>query len=141
MITKARVLNWDGRLVAWAKEMVGRPFVWGETDCITLAIEAIEIIHPGQIKFDLPFWDSKKTAIVAIKKINGFSAYMEKHGAVKIESELLARAGDLLVAPSVDSIEGCQVVIGGKIISSRPDEGVHIRNLYPVQVGSVVMRF
>lgn len=39
-----RVTHWDVKLAEWAQGRLGQPFVWGQTDCAILSLEAVDVL-------------------------------------------------------------------------------------------------
>ena len=119
-----RTEAWDVKLLAWADARVAEAFVWGQTDCVILALEAHDLIA-GSALADVHRggWDSEYTA----------KRYMINHD-IDIERGLVA-AGCELVAPGYlqrgdfilvqDEAWICaHVCIGHLALSSRPGDGV-----------------
>ena len=119
-----RTQNWDTRLLAWADARLAEAFVWGQTDCVILALEAHDLITGTAMADEYRArWDSNTSAY----------RFMREHD-IDIERGLVA-AGCEDVAPGYlqrgDFIlveEGgwicAHVCIGHLALSSRPADGV-----------------
>lgn len=44
-----RLPDWDVRLAAWASKRLDAPFVWGQTNCIQLALEGFDALTGAEV--------------------------------------------------------------------------------------------
>lgn len=56
-------------LTTWAQQQCGKPYVWGDTDCASLAVKATEIVYPKAL--NLPHWSCKLGAYRVLKEGGG----------------------------------------------------------------------
>src|SRR3970040_964587 len=96
-----RRLDWRSRLHAWGTAQVGKPFVWGETDCGSLSRKALEMMFGVDIMPVLPVYNSWSEAVVAKHQVARFGSFLTKLGALEGEPAFM-RAGDIVVAPEPD---------------------------------------
>lgn len=114
--------NWDVALLQWAARQEGRPYVWGETDCIALAVAAVRVLYPAAPT--LPRFPSK---MAALRAIAGAPALIRDTliaaGAVPLALGFAA-IGDLLVPPPDLDEPAVLVGLGGWALVSSPADGV-----------------
>lgn len=118
MIVRDR--NADGLLHAWAAEQVGQPYVWGETDCASLARTACRLAYGAEVWPGIAY----TTAVQAVRyrQAQGdVAAHLERAGAGMI-SPGFAHCGDILVRPD----GACGVCLREVVLTSHPDTGVRL---------------
>lgn len=93
-----RPLDWRTRLVRWALAQPGRPFVWGETDCATLARQAVVLCYGEDPWPDTPQWHTAREAKRAHAASGGMVAALECLGARHVPLNF-ARTGDIVAFP------------------------------------------
>jgi hypothetical protein len=115
----------EQRLVVWAREQVGRPFAWGQTDCALIALEAVGVwTDTNQAGRYAGRWGSDVEALT--------------HFAVELPSDVLrglgyaeipashAAIGDILTVPADPWPEQLHVVVGRLCLCADPVQGVHL---------------
>ncbi len=91
-----RRVDWRSRLLCWSALQVGRPFVWGQTDCATLGRSALTEIFGVDVMPWLPTWHSAREAVQVVQTYGPVESILEKLGACGVSSAFM-RAGDLVV--------------------------------------------
>jgi len=100
---------------------VGRPLIWGETDCASLARASLRICFGEEVLGELPVWHTKRGALRTLK-LHDPSAVLEKLGAER-RGMGFARGGDIVVLPP-DPSGGVSLgvwVDGGCLMVSEED--------------------
>lgn len=131
MIT--RRLDWRSALQAWAREQVGKPFVWGQTDCGSLARDALQIMFGRDVVPGLPRYQSWGEAVAAKDQIVLFSLLFEGLGA-QASAPAFMRAGDVVVAiePGEDvGRESLMICLDGRKCLASTRLGVVILEVPP----------
>lgn len=116
--------GWDERLAAWARRRIGAPFVWGETDCTMLALEAYDALTGGVLALAYRgLWRSVREA-VAFRRCTGADLVLtlRQQGCTMLEP-LALRAGDIL-AVRHRNMWYANVCFGDRVLSARPECGV-----------------
>ena len=108
-----RVLNWDCLAVEWAIQQVGKPFVWGETDCCSLLNRMWEVMY-GEPMFDLTY-TSLPEALRFSAHIGGVRHALTEMGCTTLPLSY-ASTGDAIVAddepfPTVLSVINDQALL------------------------------
>lgn len=114
------------RLMAFVRAELGRPFVWGDTNCVALALRAVDAMHGTEL-----FARHRHRMCSAIRA----QAWARKHGAVGVIIELLrdglievdpnyAQPGDILVGTTQDGQIAAHVCLGTRVLSSTEADGV-----------------
>lgn len=132
MVLIQRSLRWRTDLLSWSMAQLHQPFVWGKTDCGTLAREALRIMFARDMTPWLPAWSSRKEAVAVLREHGKIEEQIARLGPTAASLGFV-RAGDLIVEPEPDErvgrravyvcVDGCQL-----LMSSR--EGVGLINSY-----------
>ena len=111
------------RLLAWAQSRVGRPFKWGQTNCLMLCLEAVDVLRGSDLA---GAWRSKcnniRDVIRNTRRLDA-AAELRKAGFIKINTP--PKSGDLIIGlpPHYRQFSG-HVVLGDHCLSSTPQVGV-----------------
>lgn len=98
-----RQANWWVRLGELAKELVGKDFVWGETDCVTIARRALaaQFGEDPIVELTNVTYTTKGGATRAFNTLGSLGAMALKAGAREIPARR-ARDGDFLIFPKAE---------------------------------------
>jgi len=143
VLTLVRVRNWDVALAMRARELVGRPFEWGRTDCGTLCREALDALYgPGTGETLLgPPWTSPRAARSAAERLEALIEVLRAGGA-RLVGRLYASAGDIVIRSGHDEegLPRLAVVIGPKVLHVTREHGVVVGPVGGLEEGDVVLR-
>lgn len=117
-----RVPNWDIALHQWAADVVGRPYVWGETDCGSLVREAHALMY-GVDLFHVKPYTTRRQALYRHNSTGGVEAVLREAGAVDVPVAF-AQQGDVLCEAEGDGLPACGVVVGRSVIWATVEDGV-----------------
>ncbi|MEB4590503.1 hypothetical protein VSS37_05890 [Candidatus Thiothrix sp. Deng01] len=118
------------KLVKWATDQMGKPFKWGETNCVALALAGIDAQH------DTDLLDKYRKHMASERKA---WAWMERHGMDAIVLRLkddglvlipagFAQPGDIVLNTHPASGVSAAVLLPGiKALSSTVQHGVVIQ--------------
>lgn len=125
-----KVENYDYKLIEWVNTQLGKPYIWGETDCGTLVRTGLNIVY-GDDKFNnITFWDSEETCRKIWDDLGGVDKAFLNFGARKIKGTF-AQTGDVAVL-EVGKLLTASIVIGsGKLLFSSTDKGIETRDITP----------
>lgn len=133
-----RVRNWDVALVEHARAVVGSPFTWGQTDCASLAIAAIETMYGG-LPLDLPAYTTKTGALRA-QKVMSIEGGLLSLGARWVTMRG-ARAGDILLAVGdLGHLSGCAYMLSHVAVMSSETHGVYLRQRETFEDATMALR-
>lgn len=120
---KKRVANWDVKLREFARANIGRTFVWGDTDCVSLVRRALIVIYDEDILGPaVPGdWSTKTGALRAYTKIDSFHASITAIGFAEIPKSVF-RDGDILVSPG-ERMENMAMMMGSRIVNCNHNTG------------------
>jgi hypothetical protein len=140
------IANWDVLLAEWAAAQVGRPFVWGETDCVSLTCAGLAVVL-GRPFFPKPAYSSEAAA----KQLVPFGGRLGQQLALlgRRVPELMAQSADVVVIPADETAgefcDGLGLIVGTtQVIVANPEHGVRslkleaVRRVAPVEVYRVV---
>lgn len=105
------MMSAEQRLVIWAREQIGRPFEWGETDCAMLALGAVGVwTDTDQASKYAGRWASESEALAhfatelpsAVLTGMGYAEIPASHAAI----------GDIVTVPIDPWPEQLHVVVG-----------------------------
>lgn len=105
-----RRLDWRSRILAWSQAQVGKPLVWGQTDCAALARTAIVQMFGEAAEEILPRWKTAREALTILQERGSIGTILEELGADKLSVPFL-RAGDLVVSSEPEEAVGGQSVM------------------------------
>lgn len=118
--------NWDVALVDWERLMLGRHFEWGETDCVSVVLAALEVMYAeaDRPKLTVPSWSTQIGALRAIKKVGNIPQALRDGGAQNVPLAF-ARPGDIVVGlePS-NGMPRCGVVVERHVVTASVKNGV-----------------
>lgn len=119
-----RVRTWDVDLQTWAGSLIGEPFQWGTTDCVSIVIEAQRIIYGADV-FQLPKWKSKAKALRTLVEVKSFRAVLRRY-ANPVGRGFLQMGDIVLVKNGCDVLgtDGLMLVVRDYALFTHPDEGV-----------------
>lgn len=126
--------TWENRLVAWEREVLGEPFEWGRTDCVSLARGALEAMYEDPPVPTLgPDYETADGARRAHVETDGPEAVLRAGGAEEVGLGF-ARDGDMLIGvEEAGGIEGVAVVVESYYVVASEEEGVLRRPLEPLR--------
>ena len=116
------------KLVLFAGSQVGKPFVWGETDCVMLGLKCVDIMtgssdwlaYAGR-------WSNEAEARAYFATETPFD-YLAWRKAEEVTPGF-EQIGDVMLAQTPEWPFCVHIVVGAKALSSSPSSGV---NLIPV---------
>lgn len=137
MTIPARIPNWDILVVDFATSVVGQPYQWGLTDCVSLwrrgqavmrGVEDHKTLLP-----ELGHWWSTKSAVDTWATLGGPLAALARVGAVAFPPTF-AQTGDLLVIPpdTTDGHEQMYLLVSGFALVTSQADGVSFQDARPL---------
>ena len=103
-------------LTNWANNTVGKPFIWGKTDCCSLACDILDMLWG--INPNIPKYTSKLEALEVAQKYRPSTVLMQL-GAV-VHPKSFAHTADFLIAPQQlgQISENLGIVIGNMVVTA-----------------------
>lgn len=116
----------DIRLAEFCRAELGRPFEWGITNCVALALRAVDAMHCTWLH--AAHERHMRTALRA-------AAWTREHGARGVIDQLIAdgltevapefaQDGDILIGQTNDGQIAAHVVVGARVLSATQADGV-----------------
>lgn len=116
----------DVRLMQFCRAEVGRMFIWGETNCVALALRAVDTMHGTALHAQ-----HRKHMATATRAL----AWTRKHGARGVIDQLIAdglteidpafaQEGDVLIGETADGQIAAHVCLGVRVLSATEAAGV-----------------
>ena len=141
-----RVRNWDNALLAWQNSILGSDFVWGETDCVSLMLKALEVMygepvieHEGVLDYS-----NKQQALRALSSFPEPPQVLLSAGASEV-SMSYAQNGDIIYGHATEEDDGpfpgLAVVVDHGAVISDPEKQVQRRLLRHVNPDAPLFRF
>lgn len=136
--------DWEFLLVEFAQAQLGRPFRWGETDCFSLAREALGVVHDPNPLEDVPHYFDRESAASVLHEAGHPADALRARGATLVPLGM-AQQGDLLV-PHGDGHDGLArfaVVVDGRghVLTSSAGAGVELVAVASLPEGSLAWRW
>jgi hypothetical protein len=135
-----RVRNWDVQVTHWAIAQVGKPFVWGETDCVSLLRGLMRCLY-GKTYGPALEYHTLREALNVEEQTGG-----ARKVVLDLEPTVLplsyASTGDVLIDQrrEGDPFEAVLCVITDKALFSEPDSVVKLIPLSTVPPGVTLYR-
>ncbi len=119
-----RLRTWDVDLQEWAASLVGEPFRWGVTDCVSIVIKAQRIIY-GVDVFHLPKWKSKIKALRTLAGVKSMRSVL-RQCADQVGRGFLQMGDIVLVKNGCDELgtDGLMLVVRDYLLLTSPETGV-----------------
>lgn len=136
-----RVLNWDCKATTWAIEQVGKPFVWGETDCCSLLVGMWEVMY-GEPVVSLPY-RSLADAVLFSESVGGVRSVLRDLNCTTLDLIVYANTGDVLVdvkRAGDDPFESVLPVITDKFLFTEPGGLVRLLPLHSAPLAATPYR-
>lgn len=122
-----RTETWEVDLVAWADSVRGQPFVWGKTDCVSLAREALRAVF-GEDPAPGLAYGSLREAVAVIEE-RGLEERLRDAGLVLVEGgPNFAQNADLVVGtdPDTPAFPAVAIHVAGRWVVTSPERGVEV---------------
>lgn len=117
--------DWRRRLAVFANQETGKAFEWGTTNCVSLALRAIDVQCESNLSIKyLRYLKNERIATAwAIKHgIDGFADLFLKHGGV-MTSNTGCTDGFIIMIEQNNTLSA-NVIVGHQLLSSTPLDGV-----------------
>ena len=137
------VANWDRRLVEFAAVVVGQPFEWGQTDCVSLVRRGLQLMFNEDVwKGHVGEWKTKRGAITVSGKTDYEDALLTS-GGVEVGYHY-ASSGDVALGPNEDEhgmLQMALLVPTRKVITATPEVGVALVDKLRLEEGTRFYRY
>lgn len=116
----ARLPDWELKLAAFARSQCGQPFVWGQTNCVSLAFRALDAMCSSNLQ---PLhWRSMRSqtramAWVRRNSLDGLVEILQGAGLVPVQRNF-EQTGDVCLVNLPGPTIGASVVLGRLHLSS-----------------------
>lgn len=131
--------NWDIRLCTWAAAQLGRPYVWGETDCLALALGALQAQYPALPP--LPIFPTQAAALRAIAADPGVIGATLYAAGARAVAQVFLQAGDLVELPDPREPGLAIAVWPGWCLLTTPATGVGRIRISELPAAAIAWRF
>lgn len=141
MSTLGRVHNWDIALAEYAAALLGQPYEWGRTDCVSCwrgGQAAMRGCEPADICPEIGTWTAPAAAGRARARWLHPEADLTLVGLQRVAPTHLQSGDLLLVTGPDDEYPQAYLVIGGMVLAATPDAGVTSQPLASVLGGDVL---
>lgn len=121
--------QWNRKLAEFARRVRGTPYVWGDTDCVSIVRRGLEIIHGHDVLApEIPrVWTTRREAMRAYLVVPSYEESLRRTGAREVVSHM-ATAGDVALG-GVSSEHGLR-----NIMLLVPGEQVLVSDLGGVEL-------
>lgn len=119
-----RVPNWDTLLFEWAESQMGKPYVWGDTDCASLVRAACRVIFGVDALSHIKPWTTRAAALKRHSATGGVYGALMSADWTEVPLPF-AQQGDVLTW-SQPALGGAGVVVARQLLTSDPDHGVQL---------------
>lgn len=123
-----KVDNYDYKLIEWVNTQLGKPYIWGETDCGSLVRKGLNIVFGTDRFINTPAWDSEVVCRKIWDDLGGVDKAFLGFGARKTKGTF-AQTGDVAVLEIGKLITASMVISSGKLLFSSIDKGTETRDI------------
>jgi hypothetical protein len=123
-----RVRDWDVRLMTWADAMRNRKFIWGETDCHRLALDAVQVMYgdSSPLGFVTASWVTSTHALAHYRRGVRPAIVLKNAGAQQVPLTLV-QMGDIIVLPMEEHFHPMLIALDNRrYLTSKPGEQVYL---------------
>lgn len=114
------------RLAEFVRAEMGRPFVWGHTNCVALALRALDALHDTDLhaRYGLNMSSLVRAAVWARR--HGLEGLRERFVAegFAVVPTAYAQPGDILLGHTEDGQIAAHVCLGVRVLSSSSEGGI-----------------
>jgi len=139
-----RRAGWEFSLVEYAMAQRGRPFVWGDTDCFSLARGALEVVYESDPLADVGAYGSASEAGAVLRAVGHPADALRERGATLVPLGM-AQQGDLLLMPGDDGTGHPRfaVVVDGRghVLTSSVGKGAEMVLIAWMTLGTTAWRW
>ena len=115
----------EQNVIIWARGVLGREFVWGETDCAMIALEGLDCLNGSDYAgVYRGKWTTEDEALAHFK-IETPSQVLASFGGEKVLPTFTV-LGDVITVPAGKWPEQMYFVLGSKSLCSDQTVGVHL---------------
>lgn len=118
-------------LVEFIRGELGKPFVWGETNCVALAFRALDAMTNGSTidKYRKHMSSQKKALAWTIKNgMDGLVSTLKSEGCIEVPVTHV-QDGDIILGLTEDKQLAAHVVFDKYVMSSSQTNGVALGSL------------
>lgn len=122
------------RLMEFVRDELGRPFEWGETNCLALALRAMDAMHGTNLHATHRHrMSSAARALAGTREhgLKGVMMFLQQHGLTALTLNY-AQEGDILLGLTEDGQIAAHVSLGNRVLSSTQADGVILLRLATV---------
>lgn len=121
----SRIPNWEVALAKFATAELGKPFVWGETNCVSLAIRALDVQCGDNYHACVKHFMSSELRAGAFVRKQGLAGIVSRLKArgIAVIPQNFEQVGDVRFVQTEVTI-GASVLLGRKALSSTQEAGV-----------------
>lgn len=113
--------NWDLRLRRWAKEMLGKEYKWGKTDCASLVVDGVNTMYEDDV-LPLQTYKDRQEAMRTLSTIgNVHDEFLDVGGEIQ---RSYVTCGDVFVGESLSDEIFLALVLRNELITSHENSGV-----------------
>jgi len=118
----------EADLIRWVRAEIGRPFVWGETNCVALAVRCLDAQGGTDI---LPrharHMSTERRALAWTRKhgVAGLLQILRAEGLAPV-APAFAQTGDVLLGETADGQIAAHIVVHDRLLSALPEVGVRL---------------
>lgn len=134
-----RIQNVQQHVINYAESIVGKPFVWGETDCANIIRNVLKIMYAYDVCKGIKKYKTEYAAKRRVVETGGTVSVLKRLGAYEIQRNF-CQTGDFIVSPNSDGFDSSFAVINDHVLSANPEKGVILHALSQVIEGSVYLR-
>lgn len=125
--------DWEAHMVAYLNSQLNEPFIWGERDCVSLALETLKAMCGDFQHPPLNYSNEREAVICQVRTQMGLYDFMKLNFDTAPVKPGAVQRGDILFVRSSGRFEHCWVVTGESYVSVLPTDGCKIKRLVDLE--------
>lgn len=109
----------------YVNSIQGKSYTWGEVDCVTTAMTAVNIYYNKEVFEDVERWNTKKQALKEYAKHGSLYNYFD-HGKWEEVQPNYMQTADILVMDTKPMQTAC-VIVNNRILVISPDGDMGVK--------------
>lgn len=136
----SRILNWRPALITLARELNGQAYVWGSTDCASVALRAYASMYHQSPFNGIGKMSTKRTIMRKLSQVGNIIDWLETRGFYRVD-KMFAQCGDLAIeCEEGRDIPSISIILGSNALVIDEEDGVSIVSRWDLDDDYVYMR-
>lgn len=132
-------MNWLNKLVAWERDMLGRPFEWGATDCGSLVRDMCSVIYGDDVFERAPSYTTRIGALRALSKTGGVEQAVRDIGATEVSINFIQDSDIVIMDDPDHRYHNSYIYINGYLLVAEEASDIYRVKLHDLDLDDPVV--